>query len=252
MPRCARKRSESGIYHVMLRGINKQEVFKRDKDKKRFLTTLQYYNSLSIYDIYAYCLMDNHVHLLIQEYSEPVGVLIKRISSSYVYWFNRNYERIGHLFQERFKSEAVENDKYFLTVMRYIHQNPVKAGLTDTIKDYRWSSYHEYISKPRIINSDFALTMFSTDRNKAIIQLDKFMNETNEDICLDYKEPIRLPDETVLQYLSKRGIDNPSDLQLLKKVSRNEIVKALKSLDGVTVRQISRITGLSKSLVDRV
>jgi len=91
--------------------------------------------------------MDNHIHILLQEQSEPVGVALKCISSSYVLWFNKKYGRCGHLFQERFKSEIVGTDAYFLTVLRYIHQNPIKAKLVEDISHYKWSSYGEYFSQ---------------------------------------------------------------------------------------------------------
>jgi putative transposase len=129
MARKERKKSRSGIYHIMLRGINRQTIFEDEEDKRKFLETLKKYKDVSKYQLYSYCLMDNHVHLLIREMDETIAEAIKRISSSYVYWYNLKYERVGHLFQERFKSERVESEVYFLTVLRYIHQNPLKAGL---------------------------------------------------------------------------------------------------------------------------
>ena len=115
--------------------------------------------------------MDNHVHILIKEVTEPISLIVKRISGSYVYWFNRKYERWGHLFQERFKSEAVENDAYFLTVLRYIHQNPVKAGITKSVSEFRWSSFHEYVGEPVLTDVDFALNMFSQTMKKHLSYL---------------------------------------------------------------------------------
>ena len=79
--------------------------------------------------------MGNHIHLLIQEGREPIEQVMKRIAARFVYWYNIKYRRAGHLFQDRYKSEPVENDAYFLTVIRYIHQNPIKAKLVDNIAD---------------------------------------------------------------------------------------------------------------------
>ena len=81
------------------------------------------------YILYAYCLMSNHIHLLIREREDNIGMAIKRIASSYVYYYNHKYSRDGHLFRERFKSEPVNDIAYFITLLRYIHQNPVKAGM---------------------------------------------------------------------------------------------------------------------------
>jgi putative transposase len=130
MPRVARKKSATNIYHVMIRGINKQNIFVEDADFKKFINILTAYHVRIEYEIYAYCLLDNHVHLLIKEGNEPLSNTMRRIGTSYVYWYNWQYGRKGHLFQDRYKSEPVENDTYFLTVLRYIHQNPVQAGLT--------------------------------------------------------------------------------------------------------------------------
>ncbi len=93
--------------------------------------------------MYAYCLMGNHVHLLMRtdENDEPMGQIFRRICAQYVYWYNGKYERVGHLFQDRFRSEPIENDAYLLSVLRYIHQNPVKAGMVHDMADYPYSSY---------------------------------------------------------------------------------------------------------------
>ena len=99
--------------------------------------------------LHAYCLMDNHVHLLLQEQEETLGEIMKRVGVSYAYWFNRKYERVGHLFQGRFRSETVEDDAYFLTVLRYIHQHPVQAKLVARCSDYPWSSYAAYANEAR-------------------------------------------------------------------------------------------------------
>jgi putative transposase len=252
MPREARKKSRSGIYHIMLRGINRQTIFEDDEDKTKFLETLKKYKDISKYDLYSYCLMDNHVHLLLRESEETISEAIKRISSSYVYWYNLKYERCGHLFQERFKSENVENRAYFLTVLRYIHQNPMKAGLVKNVFEYKWISLHEYVGKVKIVDIDVGLRLFSSDRKKAIKLFIQYMNELNDDQCLDDQVKVRMSDSEVREYLRKLGIINSSLLQQMEKGNRDETLVKLKQLNGVTVRQLSRITGISKSVIQRV
>ena len=126
MPRQARRKSKTGIYHVIMRGINRQSIFEDDEDYERFIETLKKYKETSEYKIYAFCLMRNHFHLLMKTEKEDLDLVIKRIAGSYVYWYNLKYHRSGHLFQDRYKSEAVEDDPYFLTVLRYIHHNPIR------------------------------------------------------------------------------------------------------------------------------
>ena len=147
MARTARTHSDSGVYHAILRGVNKQQIFECTEDYQRFLNILRTltvqeqdesgYRSKPNCVVYAYCLMGNHVHLLIKESSETLAQIMKRISSSYVYYYNHKYGRIGHLFQERFKSQPVGDWNYFLTLLRYIHQNPLKPHLVTSLREYK-------------------------------------------------------------------------------------------------------------------
>ena len=101
--------------------------------------------------------MGNHIHLLIQEDKEPIEQVIKRLATRFVYWYNIKYQRVGHLFQDRFKSEPVEDDAYFMTVIRYIHQNPVKAGLCKNVREYEYSSYKNFFDNSNLIDKNFVL-----------------------------------------------------------------------------------------------
>ena len=129
MSRVSRKKSKTGIYHIMLRGIDKRNIFLDNEDRKKFIEKLKIARETAGFRLHGYCLMDNHVHLLIEE-NEEIGTSIKRITVGYVQWHNNKHERTGHLFQNRYLSEPVETDAYLLTVLRYIHQNPVKAKIT--------------------------------------------------------------------------------------------------------------------------
>ena len=91
--------------------------------------------------------MSNHFHILLHAKDDTVGNIVKRIASSYVYYFNRKYGRDGHLFKERFRSEPCEDWTYFVTLLRYIHQNPVKAGMVSRVSDYEFTSWHEYLGR---------------------------------------------------------------------------------------------------------
>lgn len=245
MPRGPRKKSHSGIYHIMLRGINRQTIFEDDEDKTRFLETFKKYKAISKYQIYSFCLMDNHIHLLLKETEESLSEIIKRISSSYVYWYNMKYGRSGHLFQERFKSENVESAAYFLTVLRYIHQNPVKAGLVRNVFETRWTSVNEYIHSVQMVDIDMGLDLFSPDRNKAIGLYIEYMKQPNNDQCLEDIVKIRRTDDEVREFLYQLGIRNKSTLQQMNKETRDTVLAKLKSLNGVSQRQLSRITGIS-------
>lgn len=245
MPRQARKKSESGIYHIMLRGINRQQIFEDEEDYVRFLETLQKYKTQCEYELYAYCLMGNHIHLLMKEGKEDLTQIFKRLAGSYVYWYNWKYHRCGHLFQDRFKSEPVETDEYFLAVLRYIHQNPVKAMLCHSAEEYSYSSMREYLSGTGLADTEFALSMISKE------QLVDFHREENADQCLDISENDRMTDEEariLMRKISK--CDNTTDFQLLDKQSRSLHIQKLHE-NGVSIRQISRLTGVSKKVIER-
>ncbi len=251
MPRNARERGLSGIYHLMLRGVNKQSIFEEDEDKRKLLQKLFYYKKVSNFELYGYCFMDNHLHILIKEKDESISLIVKRIIGSYVLWFNEKYERCGHLFQERFKSEAIESNSYLLAALRYIHQNPVKAGLAKDIWEYEWSSCHEYTKKPTITDTSYVLDLFSNDRLKAMDLFKDFTCVNNSDRCLDYRER-RISDSEIRNILMIHGVCNSHQFLQLQKEKRNDIIIVLKSMEGVSLRQLSRITGLSKSMIGKI
>ena len=252
MARKAREISKTGIYHLVIRGINRQTIFEEDADKEKFLEVLTKYKHISHYTVYGYCLMDNHVHLLIKERNEPISLFFKRISSSYVYWYNQKYERCGHLFQERFHSEMVENRRYFLTVLRYIHQNPVKALLTTSIYESKWTSIHEYLTTSTLVDTHAVLLLFNKNKAEALLHFNRYMQQQNSDECLDINEKVRLTDSEIRLHMQQLGIPSSSYLQQLKRPERNAILIQLKGVKGVSIRQLSRVTGISKSVIDRV
>lgn len=249
MPRKAREKSSTGIYHAMLRGINGQTIFEDREDYEQLIHTIIEYKEVSGYEVYAYCLMSNHIHLLIKEGEEDLGLVFKRIGASYVYWYNWKYKRKGHLFQDRYKSEPVEDERYFLTVLRYIHQNPIKAGINKNVTDYDWSSYREYLGKSGICDISFGLNLFSDDNKKSIRLFREFNAEVNDDNCIEYEDIFRLDDldakEIIREIVNKENI---KELQKFEKNHRNSILKQLKSR-GLSIRQIERLTGISFGVI---
>jgi REP element-mobilizing transposase RayT len=256
MPRSARKKSSTGIYHIVFRGINKQRIFEEKEDYLTLLEKLHSFQETSRYEIYAYCLMSNHVHLLMKEGTEEFGLAFRRIGTSYVHWFNKKYERCGHLFQDRYKSEPVEKDSYLLTVIRYIHQNPVKAGLVKKIQEYPWSSYQEYIHhKPltnNICNTAFIFSFFSEDPEDAEKHWIDFNQTISSDSCLDYDIGTRWVDSEAEAFIKKTAkVKYPSELQSFEKQKRNRMIKILKE-KGISIRQIERLTGISFGIIRKV
>ena len=248
MPRQARKQSGTGIYHVMLRGINRQDIFEGQEDYARFLTCMQ--QMLQPLDdlgnpqpplctFYAYCLMSNHVHLLLRERTESISISLKRLTVSYAAYYNKRYQRVGHLFQDRFKSEPVNDIEYFVTLLRYVHQNPVKAGICVKAEEYTWSSWQEYLNDdgilPTLCYTRAVLKRITLDNLKELV--DETLDGDITDV--EYTTDDRLTDDDIRQYL--RGhwhLEHPTDLQKKEKTDRNEIlIEAIQY--GAPLRQLS-------------
>ncbi|MBR7071666.1 MAG: transposase [Clostridia bacterium] len=247
MPRQARRKSESGIYHVLLRGINQQQIFEDTEDYEKFLQVLKDCKAISEYKLFAYCLMGNHIHLLIKEEKEPLEQIIKRIATRFVYWYNVKYQRIGHLFQDRFKSEPVENDEYFMTVIRYIHQNPLKAGLCKNISSYKFSSYHDFVDDSDLVDKDFVFELIPLEVFK------RFHNEIQNDNCLeiDNRNKIRVTDEQARKIIYKYSkCSSAAEFQNLNSDLKEKFIKKFYK-NGISIRQIARLCGQSKGMVER-
>ena len=165
MPRGARKQSESSIYHVMVRGVNQMQLFYDDEDRIVFVERIRRYRDECGFKLYAWCLMDNHVHLLIEVGNVELATIMKKLLLSYSHWFNNKYDRSGYLYEGRFVSKAVEDDHYLLGAVRYIHRNPLEVGgSVDT-----WTSYRDYMGSdgPGITDTGLVLGMLAEDPERA-------------------------------------------------------------------------------------
>lgn len=198
--------------------------------------------------------MGNHIHLLLQEGELDLADIMKRIGVSYVWHYNRKYDAVGHLFQDRFKSEAVEHDAYLLTVIRYIHQNPVKAGIVKRPAEWRWSSctgyYGEQVYPPALLDHDLILGMFSKNDDKAVEWFKEFNETKNTDVCLDDTGVMRLTDDKAGEEIKR--LITPFNIVEIKSLSidrRNELLSRIKKIKGITQRQAARILGVPPNLI---
>lgn len=248
MPRRAREKSSLCIHHVILRGINRQIIFEDEYDYLQFISILKYYKELCEFKLYAYCLMDNHIHLLIEHTSVGLEIIMKKIEVKFVRWYNRKYQRVGHLFQERFKSEPVNDMRYLKTVFRYIHQNPLKAGVETSLGTYRWSSYHEYMALDRsFIDIDKILSLFPNHT-----ECMNYLHSISDEKCMEHNSSSRLPDTEALKIIREQtSCKSPSDFQRLELFTRNQYLQML-YCSGLSIRQLSRLTGISRTVIKNV
>ena len=230
----------------MLRGINQQQIYEDTEDYKKFIEIIKGCQVISGFKLYAYCLMSNHVHILLKIEKEELEQVFKRIGSRYVYWYNTKYRRSGHLFQDRFKSEPVEDEKYFITVLRYIHQNPIKAGICKSLGEYLYSSYNEYIESNGTVDRDFVYGIISKEF------FEEYHQQLNMDRCLELEAvKIRLTDEQAKKIVQKKSQSKSiSGFLGLDEIKKEKYVKDFYT-EGLSVRQISRLTGLTKGMVEK-
>jgi hypothetical protein len=191
--------------------------------------------------------MDNHVHLLIKE-GEELGTSIKRMTVGYVQLHNNKYGRTGHLFQNRFSSEAVEDEQYLMRVIRYIHHNPLKAGMIARLEEYPWSSYDKviqaYQGNPTVLDIEIIKDYFPT-----VADFVRFSEEENQDRCLEINLKTRWSDAQLTDMLRQNSeYQNLGELSVEK---RNQLIRQIQQETDSSIRQLSRVLGLGKMIVEQ-
>lgn len=243
-------KSHTRVYHIILKGINSQELFLEDNDKTKFLQYLEETKLVYQYEIYAYVLMSNHIHLLIYDKENKISQIMHKICTKYAIYFNKKYERVGHLFQNRFKSKCVDTTRYLLRVQRYIHKNPQKDGL-ERLEKYKWSSYQEYVFHPKIINRNFILNIFDTNISKAIEKFIEY-HKLNDEKEIEFEMKNYLTDEEAITEIKQRlKIKNIMLIQNFSKELRDTYITEIFKIGGISKKQISRITGISSRTIQR-
>lgn len=237
MPRQVRDLGNTGWAHIILRGINRENLFYDEEDYERFSSTVARFQRETAVEIAASCLMSNHVHLLMYAENGNHAQIIKKISVSYASYYNQKYDRVGHVFQDRFRSEPVNDDRYLLTVARYIYLNPQKAGISPAA-EYAYTQIH--------LNGILSGYFDSPE------DLTAYLEEDNKDRCLEYDSTGGYSDAEALELLTEiSGIGNPQDIQTLSKEERDGLLRRMKE-SGLTVRQISRLTGINRNIIQRI
>jgi len=188
--------------------------------------------------------MSNHVHILLKEKNMgDISLIMKRLLTKYARWYNIKYERSGALIANRYKSKPIEVDEYFLSVVRYIHQNPTRAKITDKIEEYEWSSYKEYINDEQgLTDKSFVLDMLTKETFVEFHQ-----EEENSIFIVD--DRIRISDDEIRRKIHKETGIEPKLIGEIEKSKRNEILRDLKS--RYSIRQIERVTGISRGIIHK-
>ena len=248
--------SKSKIYHNIIKGIDNQNIFYDDQDRRVFLKKLLVTKKEYDIKICSYSLMDNHVHLVIRIEKEFLSKAMQCLMIRYVRYFNKKYDRCGPLVQSRFKSKNVENQRYFLEVCRYVHRNPENAGFAKT-EDYKWSSYQEYLNGAKIIDKDILLHYFDNDIKNLIEFTEKNDNNIDLNEFAEFEILPKLTDEELLGIIMK--LFNINDVEkvpvFFKEQSKEELaenMKKIRKIKGTNITQVARVIRVNRKMVEKL
>ncbi|EOD00300.1 transposase [Caldisalinibacter kiritimatiensis] len=237
---------KGALHHVMCRGNNGDYILKEDKDKESYLQLIKKYKERYGFKLFAYCIMDNHVHMLIERENTSLSKIMQGIQQSYTQRYNKKYNRKGHVFQQRYKAELCNKDDYLLQLIKYIHMNPVKAGFKEGL-NYRWSSYRIYISGKDndLVETEFVLGFFSKNLSRAIERYKEFMKENNNVISTE--EYLINQEECLNKYEENNTKSTTLDIdELIEKVCE---ICEVKIEDIVKRTRIKRYSDIRKAIV---
>ena len=249
MPRISRKSLETNYYHVMVQGINKEYIFIDSNYINKYLKIISNYLKDFNISILAYCIMNNHAHLLI--YTENVDCLSKfmqRVNTSYARFYNKQNKRIGYVFRDRYYSQPIYSQIQLFNCVKYIHNNPVKAKMVKRMCEYQYSSYNEFLGKKNLITNRTLILLFGTSSN----YIDQFVfihNSLNNEDFIDIDVEKNNISDFILQTQHSLGIsieDIIVDKELLKR-----IIIDCRSQTSATLEDLASIFGLSVSTIYR-
>jgi putative transposase len=226
------------FYHITSRGNEQKNVFRNKRDREKFLEYLESASKRYEAVIHSYCLMDNHYHLLLETPSGNLSRIMAHINGAYTNYFNTKRERSGHLFQGRYNAILVEADEYAKELSRYIHLNPLRAGILELPEEYEWSSYSYYIGKrkaPEWLEMDFILGYFGKNISDSQKNYKKFVSMM---INKEYESPLK--DVVSSTLLGTQGFIGGIKEKYLSNQKEDKNVPALKDLKRkITIEDIS-------------
>lgn len=233
MPRIARQDLQTTFYHIMVQGIDRESIFESKENKTEYIKRIENQKIKEV-KIYSYCVMSNHAHFLVYvEKITDLSLMMKRINTSYAAYYNRKTNRAGYVFRNRYRSQGIFDERYLISCMVYIHNNPVKAGFIKNIKDYDYSSYNEYLKSESKITD---IKSFCTLMGLATKDLVELHNK-------DYGE----------QWINEKSIQTYDDVcvEFMKehKISEIKEIIANKELMKVFAEKINKETGISMRMI---
>lgn len=243
MSNSKRLRSEGSLYHITARGVGRQIIFEDDSDREFMKRHMMDLKTLCDIEVYAWCFMPNHIHLLLHAPMDAVSSFMQRLQAVYARRFNLRHDRVGTLFQGRFDSVPIETDEQLLSTVSYIHRNPLDLG---EHLAFAWSSYVEYLGSPELASTSFVLNQFGGQKAFAafheagVVSLPKGRGRNS-----------RLSDQQAKAVMKNvLGDLSPYSVRALEKAERNAILRQLKGA-GLSIKQIERETSIGRGIIQR-
>lgn len=240
----------SCFYHVMVQGINKENIFKNDFYMKKYKDLIIEKRDENSVIILAYCIMNNHAHILIYcEKSEELGKYMKRLNMTYSYFYNKIQNRVGFVFRNRYQSQSIFSRQQLFNCLAYIHNNPVKAGLVSNPKEYIYSTYNDFLLKQGVIDDKSIKLIFQSSQNfeKTFLYIHKQnLDEFDEDF-IDVKD--KDIDLLIKEYQEKYHIEIKS-IRKNKEILSSFLNQARKQTE-ISIIGLAKILGISKNTVSK-
>lgn len=245
MPRKARKYVNASFFHVMCQGIKKENIFSKESHIKKYLYLINKYKKDFFIDIIAYCVMPNHVHLLLHSHNvAQISKFMHKINCIYGMHYNSKNKRVGYVFRDRFRMEEINNDKYLMTCIFYIHNNPVKAGICTLVQQYKYSSYKEFFGTPKLINKQIVGEIIGDTPYE---QLEKETAKYNiQHLDIDVSNEVRAQ-EIILNFATQNNKTIPEILANYK--TKRELLIELHVKNKVSYRCIEKVLPIKRRII---
>jgi REP element-mobilizing transposase RayT len=244
MARKPRVEFEGAFYHVIVRGNQRQRIFRDDRDRLRYLERLEHYRQRYGFTIYAYVLMGNHVHLLLETGKTPLSKILQGIQFTYTQYYNRRYRTVGHLFQGRYKAILCDRDAYLLELVRYIHLNPTRLKYPEALAPYQWSSHHAYLGRkgPVGVKTDLVLGLLGNTAAQASKAYRKFIEDGqklgHEERYYQTVDQRFLGDENFIQQITQRATQGEIR-PVQRRISFNKLLHAVAQVHGCAAKDLT-------------
>jgi len=251
MPRLARKDLGTSFFHIIVQGINREYIFEKQEYIEKYLYLLKLNNEETTFKILAYCIMNNHAHILI--YTEKIlemSRIMQKINTSYARFYNKGKKRVGYVFRDRYYTQPIFNEMQLFNCISYIHYNPVKANIVSEANQYNYSTYNDYINKEGIVDNEVLKLTYGTGKDYMDMFYMMHKNANNIEDIKDAEVEYVDYQDIILEHKRRTG------LKLSEIINDNMLCKNLvidlKYRAGISLREIGRLIALSKDTVNKI